>query len=186
MASRRGDEQSNRPSPAVAVTCRPPLEADFDVLSRIRNDIPTQLALLAYPKPNSPDDVRRWIGRRTSEPATLFFVLADADDRAVGFAQVVGIDDVSRHGMFGIAIDAGCRGRGYGRAGVESVCAAALAGGRLDKLVLHVAADNVAAYELYRSAGFRVVGTHLRHHRGPERWHDVVVMERLLTPAPAP
>jgi len=164
--------------------CRAPREDDVEALTALRNDLPTQYALLAAPKPNDVDDVRAWIARRTGDPAALFHVVADDDDTAVGFTQVVGIDERSRHGMFGIAIDGRHRGRGHGRAAIEHVLGAARADGRLDKLVLHVAADNAPACALYRSAGFREVGIHRRHYRAPDGWHDVAIMERFLEDAP--
>ncbi len=162
------------------VTLRLPREADIEELAALRNDLATQYSLLAYPKPNSNGDVCRWIERRTSDANALFFVIADANDVAGGFAQIVGIDAVSRHGSFGIAIAERLRGRGYGRAGLRATIAAAEADGRLGKLVLYVAADHANARSLYGSEHFREVGVFRRHYRGPKRWHDVVAMERLL------
>ena len=164
--------------------CRAPREADIPALAALRNDLATQYALLADPHPNSLDDVRAWIARRTADAATLFHVVADESDAAVGFTQVVGIDERSRHGLFGIAIDGRHRGRGHARAALEHVFAAAAADGRLDKLVLHVAADNAAACALYRSAGFHEVGVHRRHYHAPDGWHDVAIMERFLVNEP--
>jgi aminoglycoside 6'-N-acetyltransferase len=164
--------------------CRPPRDEDVPALAALRNDVPTQHALLAQPRPNSLDDVRAWIARRTSNPTALFRIVADDDGAAVGFTQVVEIDERSRHGVFGIAIDARHRGHGHGRAALEQMVEAARADGRLDKLVLYVAADNDPARALYRSAGFHEIGVHRRHYRGPDGWHDVVVMERFLDEAP--
>ena len=161
--------------------CRPPREADVPALTALRNSAPTQHALLADPRPNTADDARAWVARRTTDPAALFFVIADASGAAIGFTQVVAIDERSRHGTFGIAIDERYRGRGHGRAAIEQLFAAARADGRLDKLVLHVAADNGVARSLYRSVGFEEIGVHRRHYRGPDGWHDVAVMERFLT-----
>ncbi len=163
-------------------TCRPPREKDVRALAVLRNDLPTQYALLASPKPNTLDDVRAWIDRRTSDPAALFLVVADETDEAVGFTQVIAIDERSRHGMLGIAIDERHRGKGHGRAAIDATCAAALADGRLDKLVLHVAADHAVACALYRSAGFSDVGILRRHYHSPNGWHDVAIMERFLVP----
>jgi RimJ/RimL family protein N-acetyltransferase len=164
--------------------CRLPSEADVPTLAELRNDLATQYALLASPKPNTLDDVRAWIDRRARDPAALFHVVAEESGAAVGFTQVLGIDETGRHGMLGIAIDRRHRGRGHGRAALEHVFAAALADGRLDKLVLQVAADNTRACTLYRSVGFRDVGLHRRHYRAPDGWHDVAVMERFLVPQP--
>ena len=160
--------------------CRLPREEDVPALAALRNDLPTQYALLAAPTPNSDDDVRAWIARRTDDRAALFYVVADAAGDAVGFTQIIAIDERSRHGMFGIAIGDGHRGRGHGRAALEHVLTLARADGRLDKLVLHVAADNTAARALYASAGFHDVGVHRRHYHAPDGWHDVAVMERFL------
>lgn len=164
--------------------CRAPREDDVPALAALRNDAQTQYALLADPHPNSDADVRAWIARRTQDPAALFFVIADERDEAIGFAQIVGIDPRGRHGLFGIAIDGRHRGRGHGRAALERVAEAAAQDGRLDKLVLHVSAQNAPARALYRSAGFTEVGMHRRHYRAPEGWHDVAIMERFLTETP--
>jgi RimJ/RimL family protein N-acetyltransferase len=165
-------------------TCREPREADIAALTALRNDVRTQYALLADPRPNTPDDVRDWLERRTADPATLFWVIADEHDAAVGMTQIIAIDERGRHGMFGIAIDARHRGKGHGRAAMQQVLAAARDDGRLDKLVLHVATDNAVACELYRSLGFRDVGVHRHHYRAPDGWHDVAVMERFLAHGP--
>jgi len=165
-------------------TCRPPSEADVPALAALRNDLPTQYALLASPRPNTHDDVRAWLARRSSDPAGLFNVVADETGAAVGFIQIVGIDDRSRYGKFGIAIDERRRGCGHGRAAIEQTLEAARRDGRLDKLVLYVAADNAVAIALYRATGFREVGVHRRHYFAPDGWRDVVVMERFLAAAP--
>lgn len=164
--------------------CRPPCDQDVPVLAELRNDLATQYALLAAPRPNTHDEVRAWLARRTADPDGIFAVVADDDGSAVGFTQVVDIDARSRHGTFGIAIASGHRGRGHGRAAIEHVLAAARADDRLDKLVLNVATDNIGAVALYRSLGFHDVGVHRRHYRGPDGWHDVAVMERFLEDAP--
>ncbi len=160
--------------------CRAPRDDDVHALTAIRNDLPTQYKLLADPRPNSEDDVRAWIARRTNDAAALFWVVADDRGTAVGYAQIVDIDVRSRHGRLGIALGTAHRGRGHGRAALAHVLAAASADARLDKLVLHVAADNVSAHALYRKAGFRDVGVLARHYRAGDGWHDVAIMERFV------
>jgi RimJ/RimL family protein N-acetyltransferase len=167
----------------VTIT-RPPREKDVPALAEMRNDLATQYALLAAPQPNTLADVRAWLNRRMGDPAALFAVVADERDDAVGFTQVVEIDATGRHGLFGIAIDRRHRNQGHGRAALDQVLASARTDGRLDKLVLHVAADNARAHRLYRSFGFVDVGVHRRHYRAPDGWHDVAVMERFLAEAP--
>ena len=165
-------------------TIRAPREDDISALTALRNDARTQYALLAYPRLNTPDDVRDWLERRTADPNTLFWVIAGENDKAVGMAQIITIDERGRHGMFGIAIDARHRGQGHGREAVRQVLDVARADGRLDKLLLHVATDNAIACELYRSLGFRDVGVHRHHYKAPDGWHDVAIMERFLAHGP--
>ena len=166
------------------IVCRAPEDADIAFLAGVRNDLETQYALLADPRPNSEADVRRWVRQRVSDPSALFTVIVDDLDGTVGFAQIVNISERSRHGEFGIAVGAPFRRRGYARAALGTMLAAAAADGRLDKVVLHVAADNPAR-ALYAEAGFVEVGTHRHHYRAPDGWHDVTVMERFLAGAPA-
>jgi len=160
--------------------CRPARDDDVPALAAIRNDVATQERLLADPRPNSDDDVRAWLARRTNDASALFWVIADADDRALGYAQIVDIDARSRHGRFGIALGPAHRGRGHGRAALAHVLGAAAADARLDKVVLHVAVDNAGAHALYRAAGFRDAGVLRRHYRGADGWHDVAIMERFV------
>lgn len=169
-----------QPLAEVATALRAPSDTDIPLLGKMRNDLPTQYSLLASPKPNSLDDVRAWIERRCSDPSGLFFVIADRTGSAVGFTQVVEIDRRSRHGAFGIAVDHRHRGQGHARRALGLLVERCTADGRLDKLILQVAADNAAARAIYSAQEFRDVGTLRRHYRGPERWHDVTIMERFL------
>jgi len=51
---------------------------------------------------------------------------------------------------------------------------------RVRKIWLRVDAGNVPAIALYRSAGFRAVGTLSKHHYAGGRYRDVLLMEKLL------
>jgi L-amino acid N-acyltransferase YncA len=50
----------------------------------------------------------------------------------------------------------------------------------LYKLTSRVFAGNVASRTLLAQAGFREVGTYIRHVRSAEGWRDVVIVEALL------
>jgi len=165
-------------------TSRAPREGDLAVLAALRNDVPTQYALLASPRPNTLDDVRAWVVRRGttrrrslrwSPTRTTRRSASHRSSRSTSAAATVPSGSRSRPSI---------RGRGHGRAAIDHVLAAARADGRLDKLVLHVATDNAGAWSLYRTVGFRDVGVHRRHYHGPDGWHDVAVMERFLAETP--
>lgn len=50
----------------------------------------------------------------------------------------------------------------------------------LHKLTAKVFATNGASIALFESAGFRTVGTHVRHGRLDGEWLDVILLERSL------
>jgi len=47
---------------------------------------------------------------------------------------------------------------------------------------LEVLADNERAIQLYQKLGFRQIGQLAEHYLQDQRWHDVVLMERMLSP----
>ena len=74
------------------------------------------------------------------------------------------------------------RGHGAGKLALHALLDAAEAAG-FWKLVSRVFTDNVASRSLLRSTGFREVGVYYRHGQLDGVWRDVVIVERLLTPA---
>ena len=49
-------------------TSRAPRDSDVPALAALRNDLATQYALLAAPRPNTLAEVRAWIARRARDP----------------------------------------------------------------------------------------------------------------------
>ena len=76
------------------------------------------------------------------------------------------------------------RGQGHGRAVLNALIAAAEEAG-LHKLVSRIFPENTASRAVCRSAGFREVGTYVRHGMLDGRWRDCVIVERLLGDAAA-
>ena len=166
---------------AKRVALRAATARDFAVLSKLRNDLRVQMSLLALAKPNSPRRVRAWLERRAADDDGAFFVIADVrDDRAVGFIQAGGIDALNRIAEVGICLDEEARGKGLGREAITLLEKYLSDVFRVRKIWLRVDAGNVPAIALYRSAGFRAVGTLSKHHYAGGRYRDVLLMEKLL------
>jgi RimJ/RimL family protein N-acetyltransferase len=166
-------------TPAARIVLRPPSDRDFSILSKLRNDLEVQDSLLALGRPNSPRRVRAWLERRAEETTGAFFVIADAhDDRAIGFVQARGIDSLHRIAELGICISRDDRGRGLGREAIALLEKYLSRVFRIRKIWLRVDASNAPAVALYRSSGFREVGT-LKHYAGG-RYRDILLMERLF------
>lgn len=162
------------------IQLRSPCKADIPTLLAMRNDVGLQRMLLADPRPNSVEDVECWVHRRGADSGSFFAIIAQtADDRCVGFVQVVGRQPPHQVGSLGIAIQHEFSGRGYATEAI-SVTESHLADRGLRKMVLEVRGDNTKAISLYERLGYRWVGVHRRHYVAAHQEFDVVLMEKFV------
>ena len=163
------------------IILRPWLEADLEFFGKLRNDVETQLALLAQPRPNPPGRVRQWLEDRASVANSVFFVVAtEPDGRAAGFVELRDIQTTHGWGHLGICIDPIARGRGFAVEALGLLESYARRVLMLRKIVLFVAANNTPARHLYSSTGYTTVGVHHEHYHVGGEWLDAVVMEKNL------
>lgn len=81
---------------------------------------------------------------------------------------------------FSIYIERSARGKGIGKMLLKALMETAEEQG-FHKLVLSALSRNEAGKRLYRSAGFREVGTYINQGILDGNWIDVTIMEKLLT-----
>lgn len=87
------------------------------------------------------------------------------------------------HGRAGIGIliyDRSDRGRGYAADAVETLCRYARERLRMHQLWCSVGADNEASLRLFRSLGFREIGTRRDWLWTPEGYRDEVMLQKIL------
>ena len=103
-----------------------------------------------------------------------FFVVHDAEDQLVGFYYFEQRGDAL---FYGLGLRPDLTGRGLGLAFVEEGLSFARRTYGQRRVILDVASFNQRAITVYRRAGFKVTG---RHVRKMDRWGDVefVDMER--------
>jgi putative acetyltransferase len=110
-------------------------------------------------------------------------LVAEADDRVVGFGELITYPDEPRHRHVGelnmVATHAEWTGRGVGRALLEAMIDLADNWLNLARLSLIVFTDNTHAIRLYERLGFVVEGTMPRMGFGGGAWMDAHVMGRL-------
>lgn len=75
--------------------------------------------------------------------------------------------------LLNVAVDAGCRGRGYGRRLVKYLLDQAVQGGR-DVITLEVRESNAVARRLYESFGFATIGRRKGYYQ--DNHEDAIVM----------
>jgi diamine N-acetyltransferase len=163
------------------VTLRPWSLEDILYLQQLRNDINLQSQLMAKPKGSSVEQVKDWISSRSNDPQSIFLVIADrVSNKAIGYLQLVDLDLFVGVGHLGICLSPEVQGQGFGRESLllledymnKIFC--------LRKIMLQVLVSNEKAIRFYLLTGFREVGKLLKHHRTPNGFEDVLIMEKLI------
>jgi RimJ/RimL family protein N-acetyltransferase len=163
------------------IVLRAPVPEDKDCLSRLRNDVPLQTALMALPRAGSPRRVDEWVEGVLGDPQSLFYVVAElVTNRCLGFIQLRKMDFVHGTGELGICLDAPARGKS---AAVQAI--ALLEGHARDvfglrKVLLQVLASNERAVACYRKCRYREVGVLKEQFYHAGAHHDALIMEHLL------
>jgi L-amino acid N-acyltransferase YncA len=124
----------------------------------------------------TPQDIAAWFNTRFPT------VVVEDTGRLVAFASTSAYrprDCYAGIAEFSVYVTRDARGRGYGRAAMEALCAAAAAAG-FWKLVSRVFVENTASRALLKHLGFREVGIYERHAQLDAEWRDVVIVEKLL------
>ncbi len=123
-------------------------------------------------------EIERWLDTRYP------VVVVTSDDQVIAFASTSvyrqrecydGVAD------FSVYVRRDVRGVGAGRIAMTNLIAVAEEAG-FWKLVSRVFTVNKASLGLLASIGFREVGIYRKHARLEGKWHDVVIVERLLGP----
>ncbi len=129
-------------------------------------------------EPRTAADIDPWLGS-PRHPV----LVAQHDGDVAGWARIspystrpcyAGVGEAS------VYVSAPARGRGLGGALAAELRARAQRAG-FHKLIGKLLTENDASRALAARYGFREVGLHLRHGEAGGRWHDVLVVELLLT-----
>ena len=127
-------------------------------------------------EPRTAGDIAQWFERGD------LIVVCTGDGKVTGFASAHSYRPRACYeGVreFSVYVSSEARGRGLGRALLESLIAEARVHGAW-KLVARIFPNNTASRKLCRAVGFREVGTYERHGKLDGRWHDCVIVEKLI------
>ena len=111
-------------------------------------------------------------------PASRFVAITEG--RVAGWVAASPVSDrcvyagVVEHSVY---VHPGARGRGIGRALLDTLIASTEADG-IWTIQSGIFPENTASLALHRAAGFRVVGTRERIGQHHGRWRDVILIER--------
>ncbi|MGE4552409.1 MAG: GNAT family N-acetyltransferase [Desulfovibrionaceae bacterium] len=138
-----------------------------------------ELVRLSAPfKPVSPEDHRRWFESIQDRRDVALFAIREAPGgRLIGSCQLRNID--TRHQSAELTIRIGerdCWGRGLGTEAVRLLLAHGFEALGLNRICLHVFADNQRAVRAYEKAGFVKEGLMRQHSRIDGEFKDAVLM----------
>ena len=140
------------------VRLRPLEPEDASRLNPLFND-PDVLAGLTFPFPQPAVGFIEWVESSRHSTDSIDFVIETIEGRAVGACGMRGLNDRNRSGNLGIWIGKPYWGRGYGTDAVRTLCRFGFRHMNLQRVELHVYADNPRARRAYEKVGFRLEGT---------------------------
>jgi len=147
------------------------------MIARIENH-PDPRQTLFYALPTTIEQQREKIYKQIEDPNTIVFTICrNEDDEPVGQTAFVRIDWVGRMAIFYIGIaDKENWNKGYGSEVTRLMIDYAFNTLNLNRIQLHVAAENEAAVSVYKKTGFTIEGTlrEAMYHEG--RYCDFYVM----------
>ena len=155
-------------------------QTDIPSITKIYNEgIEDRVATLET-RLRSDEDMLNWLNNRSDKHKVI--VIEDENNTVHGWASLnvfnsrccyAGVVDIS------IYISRDMRGKGLGKLLLGSLIQTAKNEG-FHKLVLSTFKFNEAGQKLYKSLGFREVGTYEKQGILDDQWVDITIMERLL------
>lgn len=162
---------------------RKPSNEDLPFILSLRNDLELQSQLLTVAKGSDLNDCRVWLELLSKDNTKLFYMVTLAESlRPIGFIQLTEINYMHQRCRLGICLSKNERGKGQGKQILSLIIAYAKNYLNLRKIVLEVRSDNIIAQSCYKSCGFYDCGLLAKHFYCDGIFHDVKVMEILLTP----
>ena len=166
------------------VTLRAWREDDVEFFHQLRNDVANQLSLMGEPRPHTLVDTRRWLDARTAGRDDVFLVIESLSaEKAVGFVELRTMRAVHGHASLGICLIPSARGRGWAAESLGLVERYGSDVVALRKIVLEVLNGHERAIRMYERAGYERVGVHRSHFYFAGKYHDVLLMEKMLSAA---
>lgn len=163
----------------TAPRVRPAVEADAAAIAAIYNQgIEERIATFE----TAPRTLAQVVTQLAARGDRFPTVVVEREGRVVAWAAAGEYSDrvcyagVAAHSVY---VDRSARGAGLGLLALDALCATCAERG-FWKLVSRIFPENTASLALHERAGFRVVGTYLRHGKLDGEWRDCVIVEKLI------
>jgi len=133
---------------------------------------------------HSMETLRVFVERLHDDPDTLMMGIR-ADDLHVGNIKLGPIERHHETAEIGLMIgEPAAWGKGVGRAAIQGVCEIARTRLGLRKVTAGASAKNIGSIRAFQSSGFEIEGRRQQQLRGADGIEDLVLLGRVLSPAP--
>lgn len=162
---------------ASTIAIRPITTADYKRVAEIYSDGITERIATFETKPRGWDDIQLLV-----ETDPIFLVAYNDVDFVVGFVRVsptssrrvyLGVGEIS------VYVDQNHRSQGIGKLLIDQCHSTAVESG-FWKLIAKIFPENIHSLKMFRTSGYRDVGTHIKHSQLDGEWRDVCLLEALL------
>ena len=152
-------------------------QGDEELIARIENH-PDPRKTLFYARPSTAQQIKEKVDTFLTDPNSVVLIICRKDDdQPIGKTALYRIDWVGRMAVFYIAIaDKNNWSKGYGTEATKLMVDYSFKTLNLNRIQLHVAAENDPAVHVYKKAGFKVEGTLREAMYYDGRYFDFYVM----------
>jgi len=164
------------------IRLRPLEPGDLEVFYRMENDSEDwEFANIPAPYPRYvlQEYIRQTQCDVFADKQLRLMVERKGDAAVIGSVDLTDFQPLHQRAEVGITIAKAYRGQGYGKAALELLCDYCLTFLGMKQLTAHVATDNAASLELFRSLGFSQCGVLKEWWRCGEAYHDVAMLQKI-------
>lgn len=164
----------------VSVTVREAIESDYVAIASIYNQAIETGGSTFHEQPVSDDYFQGWGGKECDRNALL---VLEGNGQILGWGSVKQYSDRSGYRFCcetSIYLDAAARGEGYGSR-LQKALLQKAAELEYHHIVLKIVASNQGSIRFHERFGFELVGIQKEIGFTHGRWHDVAIMQLLLS-----
>lgn len=155
---------------------------DLDILYSMEND-PSLWDISCLTVPYSRYLLKQYIENSSSDmfadKQLRLMVVRKSDNVTLGTIDITDFVPLHSRGEVGIALMESCRGEGYGKEALLTLCHYAFEFLRMRQLCAHIPADNAASIALFSSCGFQQCGLLKDWLQLNGTFKDAVMMQRI-------
>jgi diamine N-acetyltransferase len=164
------------------VYLRPILKSDITYLNEWKNDEEVYMFLGGGFMPMSIDQQEKWIDAMIDTSGNnKRFIICDNNNIPTGMIGLYDINWIHRTCEIGVYIGSKeAQGKGYGKESCRLIEHFAIGYLNIRKVKLNVVSDNITAFNMWESLGYKKIGEYIEERYIKGRYRNLTLMEKFL------